>query len=276
MHTKKVRRRAASKVGWSPAAVNDYHIHLDANIGDIVTGLELDQRTAELDAEFGGLEKLITATAGMCSKVDGRVEESRRLCDETLSLIRQRQEWISDGCSKEVRREASKLIQTSIKKDLKAWKQRAITSKLDSSTDLKSIGSIRKNGKKSNLVSVKSKDGVRETSRQSIADVFATFYEDLYQSELNVDFFFESAYATRAVAEVTAREVDDSLQKMVKNKCSDKAGIVVEMLQKGNENLRRVIAKLFYGCYDGWYCSRSLENIKRHCFVQEGRPTTSR
>jgi hypothetical protein len=242
---KKVRRGGTSKVGWSPSDLTVYHQRLDTHIDDIFTGLELDRRTSTLDDNFGSLNKFIAETACICSKVDRRVESSQRLCDETISMIRRRQELVEDDCNKEVRREASKLIQAMITKDLRAWRQRTIAMKLDSFTDLKSIGGIRRNGKKSNLVCVKNKDGVRESSRQGIADVFATFYEDLYQPILKNEFDFGSMDVSREVPEVTVKEIEDCLQKIAKKKSPDKAGIVVEILQNRSANLCSVIAKLF-------------------------------
>ena len=79
--------------------------------------------------------------------------------------------------------------------------------------DLKSIGGIREHGNKSNLVCVKNKHSVRESSRQGITDVFATFYGDLYQPNLKTDFDFGSMDVTREVPEVTAKEIKDRLKK---------------------------------------------------------------
>ena len=45
---------------------------------------------------------------------------------------------------------------------------------------LRFITGIRKNNKKQCIGSMKSKNGAVKTDRQSIADVFAEFYEDLY------------------------------------------------------------------------------------------------
>ena len=142
----KVRRRSAPKVfGWAPADTNEYLQRLDTHVEDILTSLELDRH---LDAECGRLEKVIKETARICTTVGERVEDSRRLCDETQALIRWRRLLITEKCSKGIRAEASKLIQAAIKKDLKAWKHRVINKRLESFTDLKSIGVIRINGRK--------------------------------------------------------------------------------------------------------------------------------
>jgi hypothetical protein len=200
---------------------------------------------ATLEEDYGNLKKLIKETAGLCARAERRIEQSQRLCDETISMIRERQRLIEDDCSKEVRREISKLIQVEIRKDLRAWKQKRIKEKVEAFTDLKSLGNIRKNGRRPTLASIKNKDGDLETARQGIADVFATFYEDLYKSRNCCQFDVDSLHRSGDMPAVTGKEVEDELRKMAKRKSPDKAGIVVEMLQHGSEDLRDIIAKMF-------------------------------
>ena len=179
----KIRRRAASKcVGWKPQAFAEYHRQLDERLADFQRTIDLEAQAATLGGKCEQLDKIVRETAMMCSKVDERIESSRRVSEETVSLIRLRQQMIHDDCTKDIRREISKLVQNGLKKDLRAWKQRGIAEKLETFVDLKSIGNIRRNGRKPTLASVKNEAGELETSRQGIADVFASFYEVLYKS----------------------------------------------------------------------------------------------
>ena len=84
-----------------------------------------------------------------------------------------------------------------------------------------------------------------ETSRQGIADVFATFYADLYASHQAVDYVCGDPERHGDLPEVTGQEVELELENMARKKTGDKTGIGVEMLQHGSAHLRTVIAELF-------------------------------
>ena len=99
-----------------------------------------------------------------------------------------------------------------MKKDLRSWKQQRIREKLDTFSDLKSISNIRKNGKKSSLAIVTKKEGNVETSRQGIADVFATFYADLYASHQAVDYVCGDPERHGDLPVVTGQEVELELK----------------------------------------------------------------
>ena len=117
---KRKRTTKSSTFGWKPTGASDYHALLDKRIADIRRTVRLDQRGAQLDDEFKKVEALVKETATSGSKAECRVEDSRRLCEETAALIGHRQELIQDDCSEDVRREMSKLIQSSLKKDLRS------------------------------------------------------------------------------------------------------------------------------------------------------------
>ena len=80
-------------------------------------------------------------------------------------------------------------------------------------SDLKSIANIRKNGKRSSLANITQKDGTVETSRQGIADVFATFYADLYTSHQAVDYVCGDPERHGDLPEATGQEVERELKK---------------------------------------------------------------
>ena len=75
----------------------------------------------ELSVECEELDKVIKETAILSKRIEQKIDQSRRLSEKTQALIKYRQGLIEDDCSKNVRREASKLIQSGIKKDLTVW-----------------------------------------------------------------------------------------------------------------------------------------------------------
>lgn len=207
--------------------------------------MDFEQQAEKLETEYSNLEKFVKETAKLCSKTECRVEHSRRICADTADMIRERQRLVADDCSNTIRKDISKMIQARLKKDLRVWKQKRINERLEAFTDLKSIGNIRRNGRKPTLTSIKRKGWALETSRQGIADVYATFYEDLYKSRTECQSILGGSNPATAVPEVTNKEITDELQKRARKKSSDKAGIVVEMLQYGSTSLRSTVAKLF-------------------------------
>eukprot|EP00973_Karenia_brevis_P036413 5021443-Karenia_brevis.AAC.1 len=86
------------------------------------------------------------------------------------------------GSQDQARAELSKQIQKQIRKDLRNRKRCLVSETVERFSDLKTIGNIRKLGRRANLASVYDTDGSLQTSRQAVADVFANFYEELYRS----------------------------------------------------------------------------------------------
>eukprot|EP00959_Pyramimonas_sp_CCMP1952_P205669 4301053-Pyramimonas_sp.AAC.1 len=87
-------------------------------------------------------------------------------------------------------------------------------------------------------------DGRTLNDRQSIADVFATFYEQLYQDTRS------AAHAatrpdTPPIPAFTNSEIEHALKGLKSNKAADTEGIVAEMLKSGGKALRYILLDLF-------------------------------
>ena len=94
---------------------------------------------------------------------------------------------------------------------------------------------------------MKNKCGALQTDRQSIADVFAEFYEDLYapgagSAAAGGEHDFEDE---TGVPSVTVEELRGRLKKMHKKKASDTHGIVVELLQEAGQDMLFLISEVF-------------------------------
>ena len=89
---------------------------------------------------------------------------------------------LSDSEAKRQRVEISKLIQKSVRKEMRKHNNERVASKLEAFRDLKGIAGIRKNGKKHNVCSMTDEHGNLQQTKQGMADVFATLYETLYKS----------------------------------------------------------------------------------------------
>ena len=102
------------------------------------------------------------------------------------------------------------------------------------------------------------KTGVLKGSKQEIANVFAAFSKDLFDTHTKVDFCLDSlAVEERKAPMVTGEEIHAELKKMAKNKSPDRRGIVAEMLQQGSSMLREWIAR---DCGDTCSVEKSVHN----------------
>jgi len=92
--------------------------------------------------------------------------------------------------------------------------------------------------------------GTTTTNRQSIADVFASFYEELYELRPpSADVADTSDHSeTNGNDEITpfsAEELDKALSQLRSGRCRDTNGVLAEMLKEGGGNLRSHLLQLY-------------------------------
>jgi hypothetical protein len=117
--------------------------------------------------------------------------------------------------------------------------------------DLKKIAGIRSNGKKNRIVNMRNSKGELVNGKKEIMDVFADFYEALYetrQSEGSEDRW--ASQLCSGTPPVTAAEVKECLKGMAKKKAKDAKGVVVEMLQNASTEFLDLVASLFTDVLD--------------------------
>lgn len=116
--------------------------------------------------------------------------------------------------------------------------------------DLKSITGIRAGGKRHHLTTMRNDRGEIVSDRQGIADIFAAFYENLYDTQRTQYTDGGWTAASCKVPEVSAQEVKTCLSKMARKKAQDYYGIVVEMPQQGGDYFMQAVAQLFTDILD--------------------------
>ena len=84
--------------------------------------------------------------------------------------------------------------------------------------------------------------GTKRYGNGAVADVFATFYEGLYQG--SAEYHVHSSSGA-SIAEFTHDEPDDALKKLRAGKACDANGVVAEMLKYGGQQLKLAILGLF-------------------------------
>ena len=159
-----------------------------------------------------------------------------------------------------------------IKKEIRAIKRMTrraeVENILKEYKDLKRISGIKSQRKKDHTPSMINKDGQAEHERQSIADVFATFYEQLYKdtdrntndnnhdppnntqqrhSNDNDERDHHNDYDNdnSSILPFTMKELCKALQYLKKGKAPDGTGIVAEMLQSGGHTLKEILLQLY-------------------------------
>lgn len=88
--------------------------------------------------------------------------------------------------------------------------------------------------------------GATVTDRQDIADVFASFYADLYRHRHNDD---QSPTPTNAdddrIQPFTEQELDKAISQLRNGRCRDTTGLIAEMLKEGGPTLRAHLLHLY-------------------------------
>ena len=121
----------------------------------------------------------------------------------------------------------------------RARRRAEITRILDNFKGLRCILSAGKVKGKEQLCSTKDADGRVYTDKQSIAEVFATFYENLYDCREDLRASLTDYPSARMGAEpFTVEELEGEMKTLKEGKCPDSAGLVAEMLKHGDATLR--------------------------------------
>ena len=91
-------------------------------------------------------------------------------------------------------------------------------------------------------------DGTTTTDRQSIADVFATFYEELYRrrpthDEANTT--DDHRHQPQEIPPFSLQEVTTAINQLRNGKCKDTTGLIAEMLKNGGSTLHIHLQQLY-------------------------------
>ena len=92
-------------------------------------------------------------------------------------------------------------------------------------------------------------EGTTTTDRQSIADVFATFYEDLYRcrptDETADNTINHSHDHVQDIPPFSFEEISDAINQLRNGKCKDTTGLIAEMLKAGGPLLHSQLQQLY-------------------------------
>ena len=238
----RTRNRRKKAVSWNAFVdVNAYQSRLCQTLSAHPDG------PADPSCKARSLENQMTsACASAIQKPDrgsqGTAEKD--LSERIRALIAERR-----SCSRdELPRKAAlcKRIRKLIRERSNFKKESKINVILNNFRGIREISNISKPQKRMGISSILSQNGHEATSKDSIAEVFATFYETLY--------FSTQTSQHTGCAETPTPFTKDDLQKAIgklkKGKAQNAAGVVAKMIKKGGSDLRTEILDLFNDILD--------------------------
>ena len=231
--TNRQRGKKQLPAKWPPPSVDEYKQHLTKRLDDLML---LDQSTLECKQIEGAMVEVMAAWGQ--ENVEGQHTTSSVLEE----LIRRRRSL--PQADQKGRSECTKLI----RKEVRAIKRETRRSKigiiLHEYRNLKHISGIKTRKQQELIPSMLTKDGQEVHERQSIADVFASFYGELYGDEQRKDMETECSVADRIV-DFSLDELKVALKSLKSGKSADENRICAEMLKYGGEKLCMVMLEQF-------------------------------
>ena len=217
-----------------------YNQQLTTSLDDLLTATQLELKCEQI-------EETIKVTLGKQQSRGAPATSKRRMpTSETLTrLIGERRDTTCrDGAT---RSRLTKLIRREVRAVKRATRRSEIESILKEYRGLQKISGIKSYKVKDLIPSMTSADGQTQHNRQSIADVFATFYEQLYKDsdKHNDTTQTHNENNDDRIPAFTAQELGKALGQLKTGKAADSNGIVAEMLKAGGHTLREVLLNLY-------------------------------
>ena len=169
--------------GWKPLDSAVFKEQLDARLIAQNIPCDTNNISTNLQAKCQEIESILADVARNCPAEECSMKEDitdamRRLHE----LIDQRRAVRTAGAKEEVRI-ASKYIENEIVAITRTKKSSRVRKVLEEFKDFQRIAEIRSNGKRSCISSIIDRSGTVRTTRTEIPEVFADFFESLYQGE---------------------------------------------------------------------------------------------
>ena len=138
----------------------------------------------------------------------------------------------------------------------RAQRQAALNEIITNFRGLNKISGIKSSKKKDLIPAMTTADGVHETDRHGIADVFADFYEKLYRcppeahspaqesatSHTNNN---TTTHMLQSIPPFTDDELHQAVKQLRNGRCKDTAGLTAELLKAGGRTIEQHLLKLF-------------------------------
>ena len=208
---------------------------LDEQLTTTTTTNDLNQRCSAIT------DAMITATTAVKSQNYSLPpkQATYTTCDEKLKeLIRQRQQLPHNSAQ---RKTVSQKIRKQLQRTRRNDQELQIEQLIQSRQGLKHITDIKRHKGRDLIPSMTSREGTTTTDRQSIADIFATFYEDLYRCRSADDDPNNNADYQRHLHNIplfSLEEVTIAVSQLRNGRCSDTTGLISKFFKNGGPTLQ--------------------------------------
>ena len=231
---------------WPPLGNSIYQQQLTANLNDLLTTTKLDIKCEQIEAT---IQQTLQQQRQLHNSTSTR--RKRPTSDILDQLIQGRRTTTHRDTTTSCR--LSKQIQKELRAIKRATRHAQVERILQEYRDLKKISGIKSRKQQHLITSMEGADG---RLQRDLADVFATFYEHLYQdthkhhshnpppsnmtTNQNND-HDNNDNSTSHIPPFTRHELQKSLKQMKDGKAADSNGIVAEMLKAGGDTLKEVL-----------------------------------
>ena len=265
-HSHKTPRRTTTpknntNMRWPPNNLDDYKRDLRDELDQLPTPLGIDERCRQVE------DAIINTSRRQQSTTRNTHHQRNQLND----LIAQRQCLHNNEVA--ARRELSKLIRKEVKVLKRIHRRSHIENILLKFQGLKQISGIKSRREKTLITSMTTQSGGQETDRQSIADIFATFYETLFAQQpptTNAPAHNHSTHYHGNVCDendhqhdardshhtcndnpdnqippFSMEEMEAAITKLRNGRCRDTSGLIAEMIKAGGAPLTQHLLQLY-------------------------------
>jgi hypothetical protein len=230
--TTKPSMTTTKRMTWPPMDTTLYQTSLSTKLDDLLTSSQLELKCEQIEnaIQMAMREQPSTPTT-----------TKRRLTNNRLTqLIDERRNTTSRDSATKGR--LSKQIQREIRAIKRTIRRAEITSILKEYRELNRISGIKSQKKKELIPRMTDHTGKAQHDRQSIADVFATFYERLYADPHRHGC---QDIGTAGIPSFTFSELSKGLKQLKTGKAADTSGLLAEMLKQGGNTIRSALLTLY-------------------------------
>ena len=163
--------------GWVPWSVAAYQNELDAKLQQI------EAITDDLEQKCVGIETVLVDVAEKCQRQLAEDSEQNGETHKRIHELISKRREARRARQKELVKETSKNIQRELRAFQRAKKSAEISKVLTEFKKLQRLVDIRNDGRKTCMRSIWDEEGVEKTDKYDIAEVFASFFESLYDGD---------------------------------------------------------------------------------------------
>ena len=228
---KKMRKRMCK---WKNISKSTFCAKTEEMLQDYDSSLGLQTRCEHIE------KALLEAATISCEETELQVE----VVSEHLKTLMEKRRQLPAECGE--RKEVSKEIQREIRKERRARQHEKIAATLAKFEGLKDIGSVKTVRKRTLIVKMVDSDGRTQSNRNSIANIFADFYEQLYSARHDLTTLsFDNFYRQDNIDPLSRNELEKAIRDLNSNRCADSTGVKAEMLKCGGIKLVDMLLEVY-------------------------------